>query len=213
NTVRDAMKTLQDEVTGSLEVASTELEVHEALQRANADAMNLGSTALDEFGDSAGAAKDRLGELNTAIQNAFGEQNVLAGFADDFYNLMEGVAEGGAGAFSFMAEDGKANLDNLQASIASTIFAAESMGADSAQAVAGLFLELKRQGIDVASLLASLGNTSFGGGVTASAVGEYVNGSKAMDRQSSTLSTTMQELAKRANQAAAAKRNRSEEHT
>lgn len=205
-TALDNMDIALKTTSGSYEQAAIVAETYNAVQSALGSEMNLSTEAIDEFGTAASDAKTRIQELNEAISNAFSTENILGAFADDFSSLMEAVAEGGVNSFNYLAAGGKANMDALQTSIASTIYAAESVGIDATQAVAALFLELRKQGIDTAALLASLSGKSLGGGVKVSGIQDYLSGTKQMSGASADLSQIMGGLATQANKAAAGTR-------
>ena len=133
-----------------------------------------------------------LSEYREALNDAFGEQNLMGAFSSDFDALVAGIEEGGT-SFNAFSESGRTNLSNLQSSIASTLAASKSLGVDSSEAVALQFMELQKQGVDTAQLLAMLAGMNIPG-VDVRAVGQFLSGTKQMSAGGQQLSGTFQRM-------------------
>jgi TP901 family phage tail tape measure protein len=118
--------------------------------------------ALKAVKEEAGVAADELTDLKDALDEAFAPQNTIADFLGDFQTLLDGIATGGA-AFDAFSSAGSTNLQNLQASIATTIAAGATLGINATDSVSALFTRLKQEGVDTAKLLASLSGTNIPG--------------------------------------------------
>lgn len=167
----DRLKKAVDLVTGSLQGASAQTQIQDALNKA------LGVSSSD--------AADGVDELSSAtstlsqIQDAFASSNAIASMASDFYTLVYALQDG-AVSFNEFDQSGQQNLSNLQSTIASSIDAAASLGVNATEAVALVFQQLQQQGVDTAALLASLAGMGIPG-VNIGGVGNYLNGTTQMD--------------------------------
>lgn len=118
--------------------------------------------ALRAVKEESGATADELTNLKDALDEAFAPQNTIADFLGDFQTLLDGIATGGA-AFDAFSSAGATNLNNLQASIATTIAAGASLGISATDSVSALFARLQAEGVNTAKLLASLSGVSIPG--------------------------------------------------
>jgi len=173
-TEMDAAAQAAENISVALQDASSSTTVFDETMKALG--FDTASTG-DELRDFNGI----LSEYREALSDAFGEQNLMGAFSSDFDALVQGIAEGGT-SFNAFSEAGRANLGNLEASIASTLAASKSLGVDASEAVALQFMELQKQGVDTAQLLAMLANMNIPG-VDVNAVGQFLSGTKQMSTQ------------------------------
>jgi hypothetical protein len=181
----DAVTQAAENVRTALAEAASETTVFDETMKALG--FDVASTS-DEMRDY----NQVLSEYREALSDAFGEQNLMGAFSSDFDALVAGIEEGGT-SFNAFSEAGRTNLSNLQSSIASTLAASKALGVDASEAVALQFMELQKQGVDTAQLLAMLANMNIPG-VDVAAVGQFLNGTKQMSASGQQLSGTFQRM-------------------
>lgn len=192
----DKAKDLIKVFTGEIENATNTAQVFKAVS----DATGISLEQLAGGADDATNSLDSTQSTLSQVQDAFASSNAIGEFANQFYTLINAI-DAGSTSFDVFSQSGYQNLQNLQATIASAIDAASSMGISATEAVAIVFQKLQQEGVNTAQLLASLANIGVPG-VSLSGVGQYMAGTKAMTQQGQQLSNVLNHVATGARSAA-----------
>ena len=183
-----------------VEQATLEMNIATEISGALGVSMDALGDEFDSASDSSDTLSQRLNVLRDSLAGAFAMENAASQMAQDFYKLAEGIALGGNTLNAF-TEAGQGNLANLQAAIASTIAAGQTLGISASESVAILFTQLQQQGVDTANLMSRLAGIA---GVSVKSVEAYLGGSKQMTQAGQVLNQSLTEMRERATAAAAA---------
>lgn len=191
-------------IDDALQEAATSGQVQQAVNEALGLSAEGAAESLENEADAVDTLASRMSELRNEVENALSSFNVYADFGAAIEELFTGLANTGAESFNVLGSDGVANLDNLESAIATTIAAGEQLGISATQSVAALFLELQKQGIDTANLIANLTSISSIGAGGALQIASYLSGSKQLTGQSLNFADALSQVAGNATTAARA---------
>jgi len=152
-----------------------------------------GVSMADLTSATEGAASSQQ-DMSDAVQAAFAPLNAVTSFTNAFYQLSDGIIQSG-NSFAFLSEAGAGNVANLESAITTAISAADTLGVSTTEAVAAVFLELQKQGVDTANLLAAVASIP---GVNTKAFGQYVSGTKQLSANGQNLANVLDNVYKSA---------------
>jgi TP901 family phage tail tape measure protein len=187
---------------GSLEEAATSVQVTEAAFGALGISTEQAALMMGGLEAETGGAASALDELRSGVEGAFGSISAFAEWGSAIEGLFGGLAESGVASFGILGEAGSANLGALQQAIVTTIIAGEQLGVSAADSVGALFVELQRQGIDTANLMASLANIPGIGASGVKGIQAMMGGTKQLTGNANMLQKSLAGVAQRATQAA-----------
>lgn len=191
-------------IDDALQEAATSGQVQQAVNEALGLSAEGAADSLETEADAASTLASRMSDLRNEVENALSSFSVYADFGAAIEELFTGLANTGAESFNVLGADGVANLDNLESAIATTIAAGEQLGISATQSVAALFLELQKQGIDTANLIANLTSISSIGAGGALQIASYLSGSSQLTGQSLNFADALSRVAGNATAAARA---------
>lgn len=104
--------------------------------------------ALDDEGSAAQTLDEKVSNAFSSLNGMVDVSNALDALTTSIYN--------NGNSFSYLNQTGTQNLENLQKAIVAIIASGEQMGISATSSVSALFLNLQKQGVDTANLLAQI---------------------------------------------------------
>lgn len=133
------------------EIADVLPTYSQAIDDAATSTLKLGDDSLTAA-TQIDAYKQALEDAQAAVDGTFSSLNQGSDFAAAIQELFSGIYDAG-NAFGYLDETGRTNLSNLQDAMAQTIAYGQSLGMDTTDSIALLFLQLQQSGVDTAGLI------------------------------------------------------------